>query len=60
MNSRLLYLKKNHNEKADNPPIRIYVNKIEFRIKIKIKTRYYLKLLTYETMSFLESTEKNN
>ena len=58
MNSRLLYLKKNHNEKTDNPPIRIDVNKIEFRIKIKIKTRYYLKLLTHETMSFLESTEK--
>ena len=28
--------------KADNPSIRIYVNKIENRITFKIKTEYYL------------------
>ena len=35
---------------ADNPPIRIYLNKIENRIKFRIKKRYYLELLTPETM----------
>ena len=37
-------------KKTDNPLIRIYVNKIENRIKFKIKTGYYLELLTPETM----------
>ena len=31
-----------HGEKAGNPSIRIYVNKIENRITFKIKTEYYL------------------
>ena len=39
-----------HNEKIDNPSIRIYVNKIENRITFKIKTGYYLELLTPETL----------
>ena len=34
----------------DNPSIRIYVNRIESRITFKIKTGYYLKLFTPETM----------
>ena len=42
---------------ADNPPIRIYVNKIENRIIFKIKIEYYLELLTPETMKLLESTK---
>ena len=33
---------------ADNPPIRIYVNKIENRIIFKTKTWYYLQLLMRE------------
>ena len=35
----------------------IYVNKIESRIMFKIKTWYYLELLTPETMKLLGSTE---
>ena len=35
----------------------IYVNKIENRITFKIKTGYYLELLTPETMKLLESTK---
>ena len=37
--------------------IRIYVNKTENRIAFKIQNRYYLELLTRETMKLLESTE---
>ena len=35
----------------------IYVNKIENRITFKIKTGYYLELLTPETMKVLGSTK---
>ena len=41
----------------DNPPIRINVNKIENRVLFKIKTGYYLELLTPETMKLLGSTK---
>ena len=41
------YIKKKN---IDNPSIRIYVNRIESRITFKIKTGYYLKLFTPETM----------
>ena len=36
------YILKKHNENADNPSIKIYVNKIENRITLKIKNGYYL------------------
>ena len=41
------YIFKKHGEKTDNPSIRIYIyiNKIENRITLKIKTGYYLELL---------------
>ena len=51
-----IFLKK-HSESVDNPSIRIYVNKIENRIKFKIKNGYYLELLTPETMKLVGSTE---
>ena len=35
----------------------IYVNKIENRITFKVKTLYYLKLLTPETMNLLGNTK---
>ena len=35
---------KKHSENIDNPSIRIYVNKIENRIILKIKNGYHLKL----------------
>ena len=37
--------------------MRIYVNKIEIRLKFKIKTGYYLQLLTPETMKILGITK---
>ena len=52
----LNYLKK-HETVTDNPSIMIYVNKIENRITFKIRTWYYLKLLTPETMKLLGSTK---
>ena len=64
--SRILYrifkivlsiFKKKHGEKIDNPSIKLYVNKIENRITFKIKTGYYLKLLTLGTMKLLRSTK---
>ena len=51
------YILKKHGEKTVNPSIIIYVNKIETRIKFKIKTGYYLELLTPETMKLLGSTK---
>ena len=47
------YILKKHSESVDNPSTRIYVNKIENRITLKIKTRYYLELLTPEAMKLL-------
>ena len=51
------YILKKHSESVDNPPIRIYVNRIENRITFKIKSGYYLVLLTPETMKLLGSAE---
>ena len=42
---------------VDNPSIKIYVNKIENRVTFKIKTRYYLELLTPDTQKLLSSNE---
>ena len=53
----ILSVLKKHNEKIDNPSIRICVNKIENRIAFKIKTECYLELLTPETMKLLGNTE---
>ena len=50
------YILEKHNEKIDNPSTRIYVNKTENRVAFKIKTGYYLKLLTPETMKLLGDT----
>ena len=44
------HILKKHGENIDNSSIRIYVNKIENRITFKIKTRYYIELLTPKTM----------
>ena len=40
---------KKHETVTDNSSIMIYINEIENRITFKIKTGYYLKLLTPET-----------
>ena len=44
------YIIKKHENIADNPPVKVYVNKIKNRIVFKIKIGYKLELLT----------EKNN
>ena len=49
------YILKKHSESVDNPSIRMYVNRIENRVTSK--SRYYLELLTLETMKLLGSTE---
>ena len=51
------YSFKKHSESVDNPSIRMYINKIENRITFKIKSEYYLELLTPETMKLLGSTK---
>ena len=51
------YFSKTNNERIDNPSIRIYISKIENRNTFKIKTGYYLELLTPETMKLLGITE---
>ena len=50
------YILKKHGENVDNPSIIIYINKIENRITFKIKSGYYLELLTPESMKLLGST----
>ena len=56
--SRLFeYILKNRGEKTVNPSIKIYVNKIEDRIAFKMKTGYYLELLTPKTMKLLWSSK---
>ena len=54
------YSRLNHQKHCtvtDNPPIIMYVNKAENRIRFRIKTRYYQELLTPEAMKLLGSTK---
>ena len=51
------YIFKTHRRNIDNPSVIIYKNKIANRITFKIKTGYYLELLTPKTMKLLGSTE---
>ena len=51
------YILKKHSENVDKPPLEIFVSKNENRITFKIKSGYYLELLTPETMKLLGSTE---
>ena len=50
-----MYLK--HGENTNNRSIKIYVNKTENRITLKIKTGSYLELLTPEAMKLLGITK---
>ena len=52
------FITKKHETFTNSPPLRIYVNKIENKITFKIKTRYYLNLLTLETTKLLESAKR--
>ena len=51
------YILKKHGENVDNRSIITYINKIENRITFKIKSGYFLKPLTLETMKLLGTTE---
>ena len=46
--SRLFWEIKKYETVTDNPSIMIYINKIENIITFKMKTGYYLELLTPE------------
>ena len=54
---KILNILEKHETVTDNPSIRIYINKIENRIKLIIKSGYYLELLTPETMKILGGTK---
>ena len=47
-----------HGEKAVNPSIRMYINKIADRVTFKIKTGYYLERLAPETMKLHEDNKR--
>ena len=51
-----IYLKKNETV-ADNPSIKLYVNKIENRIRLQLKIWQYLEHLTLETIKLLRITK---
>ena len=51
------YIIKKHETVIENPSIRKYINKIENRIIFKIKTVYYLELLTPEKLKLLGRTK---
>ena len=51
------YILKRHETVTNNPSIIIYINKLENRITFKIKTGYYVEILTPETMILLGSTK---
>ena len=48
---------RKHETVTYNSAIRIYINKIENRITLGINARYYLELLTSETIKLLGSTK---
>ena len=60
-NLSIYYAWKKHlkNETVtDNLSIKIYINKVENKTPIKLKTRYYLELLTPKTMKLLGSSKR--
>ena len=52
------YIVKKHKTLNDKPPVQIYVKIIQNRVTFKIKSWYYLELLTPKTMKLLRSTEE--
>ena len=51
------YIIKKHETVTNNPSITIYINEIENRVLVEMKTGHYLKLLTPETMKLLGSAK---
>ena len=52
------YIIQKHNKLTTNPPIHIYINRINNRLVFKIKDGYKLELQTPETMKLFASTKK--
>ena len=52
------YIIQKHNKLTTNPPIHIYINRINNRLVFKIKDGYKLELQTPETMILFASTKK--
>lgn len=52
------YAIKKHETLTDSPPIQIYINRIENRIKLRIKAGYCLELSMPEKTKLLGSSEK--
>ena len=49
-----------HEANTDNPSVKIYVNKIEKRITVKIKNEYGLELLTPQTQILTKDKNGEN
>ena len=47
------YIIKKNEAVSDNSPIRIYMNEIENSITFRIKTGYYLEILTLKTIKII-------
>ena len=54
----LEHIIKKHETLTDKPPVQIFANKIQNRATMKIKSWYYLELLTTEAIKLLGSTEE--
>ena len=52
------YILKRHGENTDKPSVQIYVNKIENRVRFKIKNGYSIELLTPEIMKCILKFQK--
>ena len=52
------YICKKHETLTNKSSVQIYVNKIQNKITFKIKSGYYLELLTLKAMKLLGSTER--
>ena len=57
IDDHLKYFIKKHETLTNQLPIQTYVNKIQNRVKFKIKSRYYLEHLT-PVANFLEALKK--
>ena len=49
---------KKHEAFIDKSPVKIYINKIQNRITLKVKTWYYLEHSTLEILKLLRNTER--
>ena len=53
------FIIKKHETLTENPPIKIYPNKIKNRIVFKLKTGFKFELLSLKTMKILGSTKQD-